>query len=189
MLKANEVHLAKSVIILADDDCPDPDALSALIALALGSLCKSAGKPHVVAEVKNHRKMKHLTDAGVDETICATDYGLGVLAQCALHAKLSLVYNSLLQYTKETNEIYMAGKDKLPKSIIGKTFQEAAEMLNKNRDADNPAILLGVRRGDKVILNPQENWKGPDNEKFERFEEDDSIILMAFDPPDLSKIE
>ena len=44
----------------------------------------------------NHRKSQHLKDAGVDEVVCAMDYGLGILAQCALHAKLSDAYNHLL---------------------------------------------------------------------------------------------
>lgn len=85
VLKSARVHLAKSVIILADDESPDPDAKSALIALAITKLEKDLPrKPHMVAEILNHRKIPHLLDAGVDEYVCAVDYGLGILAQSAL---------------------------------------------------------------------------------------------------------
>ncbi|MCD5383424.1 NAD-binding protein [candidate division WOR-3 bacterium] len=98
VLKASRVNLAKSVVILANEESPDPDANSALIALAIIKLCNTGPRPHIVTEAINHRKIEHLRDAGVGEVICATDYGLGLLAQCALHAKLSTVYNNLLSY-------------------------------------------------------------------------------------------
>ena len=189
VLKASRIHQAKSVLILSDEESPDPDAKSALIALAVSKLCNTESRPHIVAEVMNHRKMEHLIDAGADEVICAADYGLGILAQCALHAKLSAVYDNLLTYSGNTNEIYMVEGNKFPRVVIGKTFVEATEMINKNRCPDNPTILIGVRRGNRVVLNPKENWGGPGGEKFETFQEDDGLIVMAFSPPDLSNLE
>lgn len=188
VLKTSRVHLAKSVLILADKKSPDTDANSALIALAVIKLCNTGPRPHIVAEAINHRKIEHLKDAGVDEVICATDYGLGILAQCALYTKLSTVYDNLLTYSEDTNEIYIVAGDKLPNAIIGKTFKETAEMLNKNRDPVNPAILIGVRRGDRIILNPKEKWTGQKGKKFERFEEGDNLIVIAFNIPNLSDI-
>lgn len=190
VLKSSRVHLAKSVVLLADRESPDPDAKSALIALAITKLCDTGLRPHIVAEVINHRKVQHLKDAGVDEVVCATDYGLGILAQCTLHAKLSEAYHHLLTYSADTNEIYIVTPDKFPKEVfMGKTFCEAAEILNQNRDPQNPVILVGVRRKNgRVILNPKEAWEGPEGEKFERFEEGDALVVMAYDPPDLRGI-
>jgi len=187
-LRAARAHLAKSVVILADEASPDPDAKSTLIALALSRLCKDERRPHVVSEAVNHRKTEHLRDAGVDEVICAADYGLGVLAQCALHAKLSRVYENLLSYSGETNEIYMVGGDLMPKSVVGKTFEEASNILNASRDASNPAILLGIRRGEQIILNPRRDGKRPEDRSFESIEEGDSLIVMAFHRPDLGGV-
>ncbi|MBN2104241.1 NAD-binding protein [bacterium] len=185
-LKSSRVHLAKSIIILADDDFPDSDAKSALIAIAIKSLMgASENKPHIVAEVINHRKMLHLKDAGVDEIVCSTDYGLGILAQCTLYDRLSEAYEHLLQYTPETNELYIVSGEKFPKAVYNKTFKEACDLLNNNRDPNNPAILLGVRRNDHVILNPMEGWEG-EGDKFETFQEGDALIVMAYDLPDLS---
>ena len=225
-LKGVNAHLARSVIILADDNDPDPDANSALIALAVNALWRQRvgeevskrvetnaedeekgepearirrrgkfKKPYIVAEAINHRKMEHLKNAGVDEMICATDYGIGILAQCALQEKLSDAYQQLLTYTGETNELYLVEYGEVPKKLWeklkGKSFGEAADLFNKNRDSDNPVVLVGVKRNDKVILNPKKSWRpkrGEEKKKFEEFEKGDSLIVMAFEYPNLSKL-
>ncbi|UCG57910.1 MAG: TAXI family TRAP transporter solute-binding subunit [Phycisphaerales bacterium] len=189
-LKASKVHLAKSVVILADDASPDPDARSAMIALAISRLCETeeTPKPHIVAEVINHRMMQHLKDAHVDEIVCATDFGLGILAQCALQEKLSIVYNDLLRYTRDTNEIYMLKSGQYPSSFIGKTFQECAAIINEERSPDNPVILIGVRRENRVILNPRTKQKAKAG-LFEELQEDDMLIVMAYRKPDLSRLK
>ncbi len=187
-LSAARAHLAKSVVILADEQSPDPDAKSTLIALALSRLSKDGPKPHVVAEAINHRKMEHLRDAGVDEVICAADYGLGVLAQCALHAKLSRVYENLLTYSDDTNEIYMVEGGLMPGSVIGKTFEEASRILNASRDESNPAILLGIRRDEQIILNPRKDGRRPEDREFDIIREGDALIVLAFHRPDLCEV-
>ena len=187
VLRSSRVYLAKSVIIMADKDSPDPDAESALIALAISKLCNEESRPHIVAEAMNHRKVQHLKDAGVDEIVCATDYGLGILAQCALHEKLSMAYHNLLTYSGDTNEIYIVTDDKYPKNVfIGKTFQEASEIVANSRNSDNPVILIGARRRDgQLILNPKDTSNAEEEKKFVRFEEGDALVVVAYDPPDL----
>lgn len=183
VLKRARVHLASSVIILADEEFPDPDAKTALIALALAKLTKDMPKrPHVVAEVMNHHKVEHLLDAGIDEWVCSNDYGLGIIAQSALYGKLSEVYQQLLTYSKETNEIYIVDGNHYPRQFLGKRFREVAEILNSHIHAENPAILLGVKRENRVILNPKE-------EEFDGFKSGDHLIVIAFDPPDLNYLE
>ena len=188
VLKAARVHLAKSVIILANDESPDPDADSALITLAIAKgICKNSSKPHIIAEVINHRKIEHLKDAGVDEYVCAGDYGLGIIAQCALTERVSNIYQRLLSYSGDTNELYIVEDDKLPKTsegkciVVGKSFPEIADLFNKTRNTANPVILIGVCRDDEIILNPRK-------EKFEKFEGGDKLIVMAYEKPDFSKL-
>ena len=179
VLKRARAHLAKSVIVLADDESSDPDAKTALIALAITMLEKSLPrKPHIIAEVVNHRKIQHLIDAGVDEWVCATDYGLGIIAQSALYSKLSDVYQQLLTYSKETNEIYLVAPEFYPQDFVGMRFDELAANLNAYRDPENPAILLGFKRDEKVILNPRADETGA-------LRQGDSLVVMAFDRPDL----
>jgi voltage-gated potassium channel len=182
VLKRARAHHAKSVIILADQTCSDPDAKTALISLAITKLERELSeKPHIIAEVTNPHKVQHLVDAGVDEWVCSTDYSLGILAQAALYGKISDVYQQLLTYSKETNEIYLVSSDKYPQHFLGKGFQEVAQLLNTQRNTHNPVILIGVKRGERVILNPRKD-------EFSRFQQGDTLIVMSFDQPDLQHI-
>lgn len=184
-LKTARVSLADTVIVLADGESPDPDAKAAMIILALLSECKRR-RPHIIAEVVNSDNSQHLKDAGANETICTTEIGVGILAHCAMNKQLSVVYKDLLTYSFEGNEIYIVPRDAFPDSFIGKSFSECAQLLYQDRDANNPVILLGLRRRDTVIMNPRQGSKEWDNQEC-RLEEDDALIVMAFSPPDLTK--
>lgn len=206
VLESCRIHLAKSVIILADDEhCDegkprDPDDKSVDIALAikikleeklgvddLGRLKEP--EPHIAAEVLDYEMVAKLKAVGVHETVCATELGLGVLAQCAVHHNLSNVYGELLDYSPHTNEIYVIvdkDKRKIPGICANKTFEECANIINKHRgpQSENPAILLGVYRDNKILLNPRKESGG--NKAFERIKKDDGLVVMAFSPPNLA---
>jgi voltage-gated potassium channel len=180
VLKRARAHHAKSVIVLSDPTCSDPDAKTALISLAITKLERDQPeKPHIVAEVCNPHKIQHLVDAGVDEWVCSTDYSLGIIAQAALYGKISTVYQQLLTYSAETNEIYLVESEKYPRTFVGKSFKTVAAMLNDLRNSENPVILLGIKRDGEVILNPKET-------EFDTVQQGDSLIVMSFDQPDLS---
>ncbi|RKZ71836.1 MAG: potassium transporter [Candidatus Parabeggiatoa sp. nov. 1] len=180
VLKRAQVQQAESVIILSDHENSDPDAKAALISLAITKLYQNMPqKPRIVAEISNPHKVHHLMDAGVDEWVCAADYGLGIIAQAALFGKLSDVYQQLLTYSEETNEIYLLNSDKYPQWFQGKKFEELAEILIKGRSVKNPTILVGIKREAQVLLNPKED-------EFDQLKPDDSLVVMAFDPPDLN---
>jgi voltage-gated potassium channel len=180
VLKRAHVQQAESVIILSDPECPDPDAKAALISLAITKLYQNMPqKPRIVAEIMNPHKVHHLMDAGVDEWVCSANYGLGIIAQAALFGKLSDVYQQLLSYSEETNEIYLLNSDKYPQWFQGKRFDEIAEILIKERNVKNPAILVGIKREDHVLLNPKAD-------EFDQLKPDDSLVVIAFDPPDLN---
>ncbi len=181
VLKKNCVHRAKSVIILADSKSSDPDAKSALIHLAITNLIKGTKrKPRIVAEVISHQKTQHLKTACVDELVCPTDYGLGIIAQCALKPKLTEVYQELLEYSKKNNEIYMVEKDRYPEDFENETFEEVSRLMSEKRNPRNPAILLGIKRNNQVMLNPKKK-------EFEKIQKGDTLIVMAFKEPDLKK--
>jgi len=182
-LKRARVSLADTVIVLADNQSPDPDAKSAMIILALLSECRRR-RPHIISEVVNSDNSQHLTDAGADETICTTEIGVGILAHCALNKQLSAVYKDLLTYSFEGNEIYIVTRDHYPDEFVGKTFTQCAQVLYEKRDKKNPVVLLGIRRGDKVIMNPREHAGGFGNEECIVGQED-ALIAMAFSAPDL----
>jgi len=179
-LESHKVHFAKSVIVLADENSQEPDSNSTVITLAIRKLSKNESEPHIVVEVINHQMKRHIENAGANETICSTDFGLGVLAQCAIQAKLSCVYNDLLRYSKDTNEIYLIKSNRFPSSFIGKTFAECANVLNNNRESNNPVILLGLKRNDEIFLNPIKGMVSPEIVK------DDALVIMAFQLPNLA---
>jgi voltage-gated potassium channel len=180
VLKEAKAHRAKSVIILAEADCADPDAKTALISLAITKLEQNLPrKPHIIAEVIDHNKIQHLVDAGVDEWVCSTDFGLGIIAQSAVFGKLSVVYQQLLTYSKDTNEIYVVSDRKYDSKMKGMTFAEASRLFNSYRDPDNPVILIGIKRQGKIILNPR-------SEEFDIINDGDDLIVMSFDQPVLT---
>ena len=182
-MKSARVSLADTVIVLADDQSPDPDAKSAMIILALLSECKKR-RPHIIAEVVNSDNSQHLRDAGADETICTTEIGVGILAHCAVNKQLSVVYKDLLTYSFEGNEIYIIPPESYPDSFLGMTFAECAQTLYANRDRKNPVILLGIRRQDQVIMNPRTGAAGTVDGEY-RIEQGDALIAMAFSAPNL----
>ncbi|MFX0197674.1 MAG: NAD-binding protein [Candidatus Hodarchaeota archaeon] len=206
VLKRQRVDLARSVIILADPECEDPDAKTALISIALRHLNKDLQQknesqsmaektivpneedqkhPRIIAEVTSPQKGRHLEEAGVDEWVCSTDYGLKIIAQCALKPKLTEVYQQLLSYSETTNEIYLVEKHKYPDWFVNEHFTKVSEIINDNKDPENPAILLGVKREEndktEILLNPRE--------KDFTIKPDDVLIVMAYAQPDLSQLQ
>ncbi len=182
-LRTARVKNADTIIILSDNESPDPDAKSAMIILALLRECKDH-PPHIITEVVNSENSQHLKDAGANETICTTDVGIGILAHCAVNKLLSDVYKDLLTYTFEGNELYIITPDHFPDAFIGKTFSQCAQILYEKRDDANPVILLGLRRDDQVIMNPRKVGKGSTSEEY-IITENDALIAMAFSPPDI----
>lgn len=157
-LRKYNASKAKSIILLADEDSSAPDNRNAIIALTIKYLENDTNKDiHVIAELSNPDFEKHLKDAGADEIICNIDYSSGIIAQSAVFGNMSEIYQRLLSYSDNTNEIYFIEQDKVsrhPNSLIKKSFGEVAQILNRDRK-QNPIILLGIKRGDQIFLNPK----------------------------------
>ena len=186
VLRVCNAHRARAVVLIADETryVEDPDGNSALIALAINRLSGNTGlpRPHIVAEALDHRRIQHLHDAGVDEVVCAHDFGLGILAQSSIHPGLTEVYNRLLTYSESTNEIYII--DEVPERFHGLDFAEAAKVFANNRDTDNPSILIGVKRDGEIFLNARQGHYGT---KLGLIQPKDQLICIAFDLPDLAR--
>jgi len=186
-LKGANASMARAAIILSNTKSSEPDAESVLITLAINTLWKDnesnnkevIRKPRIVVEVQDHHKMQHLKDAGADDIICAEDYAIGIIAQAAINEKLSEVYHDLLTYCEGTNEIYIVDNPEVSKNMEGKTFREISRFFLESRSDRNPAILMGFRCGENIIMNPREDMK---------FSEKDALILLAYDIPDVMKL-
>lgn len=193
-LKGAGAHKAMGIIILSNPGSADPDAEAVLITLAISTIWKKSleenssdkedqkkkiKKPRITVEVQDPAKMRHMKDAGADDLICAEDYAIGILSQSAINEKLSDVYHSLLTYCEGTNEIYIIDKPEISQWMRGKTFTEISMLFLENRLKHNPAILLGFRRENKIMMNPKEDIK---------FSEKDALIVLAYDIPDVMEI-
>jgi voltage-gated potassium channel len=170
---------AKSVILLADQRSQAPDEKNALIALAIKHLEAIPGQQrdiHVIAELVNLNRRRHLQEAGVDEVISAADYSAGVIAQSAMFENMSLVYLQLLTYSDDSNELYYIEAGCYPAQLQGKTFTELSHWISQYSatQSDNPMVLLGIKRSDgEILLNPK-------RETFDRLAADDTLVVMAF---------
>jgi len=190
-LKEIGAHEARCVIVMSDDSAEDPDGKTALTVLAMHTLYKEVGlkdedpHPRICVEVKNHRKQDIIRDAGADEIVCHEDYGLGVLAQCAISLKMSEVYQDLLSYGDEGNEFYVlisphakhtSDEPEIPEDIWdglfnGSTFAQAADVFTHHRSTVHSIILVGIRGEDEhVHLNPEKDFK---------LRPGDDLIVMA----------
>jgi voltage-gated potassium channel len=179
-LRSVRAHRAAKVIVLADETNPDADGTNALVTLGIRALANEEGtRPYMIVEAANHRKSGHIRDAGADEVICFTDYQMGLLAQTSLNPRMSEVYLDLLTVGHtgaEDCEIYMVDDmkpDSWKRFFEGKTFSETARMF---LDENPPAILIGVKRKDGIILNPLPG-------DFKAWEEGDVPIFVAYGRP------
>jgi voltage-gated potassium channel len=177
-LEKFQVPQAKSVILLADEASEGPDEKNALIALAVKHLEQTPDQKdiHVIGELINLDRHRHLKEAGVDEVISARDYTAGIIAQSAVFKNMSVVYQELLTYSDGSNEFYFIEPGCYPAHLQGKSFPELSEWISEYSasHAENSVLLLGVKRRDgKILLNPNK-------QQFDRLAEDDSLIVMAF---------
>lgn len=190
VLRELNVLNAKSVILLSDDGVENPDDKNALIALAITHLENDVDgtktkNVYVVVELNDVERRQHLKDAGADEIICSTDYTAGIIAQSAIYNQMSEIYERLLSYSQETNEIYFVKGDghwentnkrsaNYPAHFIGKTFPELVDEINRiYSNTKNPILLIGVKRGDQILLNPQRN-------RFQQLESGDDLIVFSY---------
>ncbi|TVP67445.1 MAG: potassium transporter [Leptolyngbya sp. LCM1.Bin17] len=178
-LERLQASSAKAVILLADEDSEGPDEKNALIALAVKHLEHIPGRQkdiHVIAELVNLNRRRHLQEAGADEVVSARDYSAGIIAQSAMFRNMSAVYQQLLTYSDDSNEFYFIEPGCYPNQLWGKTFPELNHWISDYtaNHPDNPVLLMGVKRGDgTILLNPKPH-------SFDRLTTDDSLVVMAF---------
>jgi voltage-gated potassium channel len=170
----NKAYLknAYSVIILSDISHDNyADSKSVLITLAVKNLNPDV---YVIAEVQDVNSVVHFKNAKIDELVSSSQLGVQLISQSAITHGITSFYNRLLTFSEETNEVYLVD---LPEEFLGKSFSEASIILSQIRHAE-PVILVGVKREDRVFINPR-------NEDFGSFESDDKLFVISFDRPDL----
>jgi len=178
ILKRAKVPQAHSVVVLSDDrQGPHADGKTIVCCIAIKSVCRTEQQPNVVVECRDPRYRPHLRKAGADEIISALDFGLRLLARAALFHGMTRVYQELLTVGRDANEMYLVP---VPQGLVGRSFADTAALLLQDRSSKDACLLIGIYRGEKMMLNPIGDEAGP-------LRDGDDLILLCPVLPQLSR--
>jgi voltage-gated potassium channel len=159
ILQRATVSKAHSVIILADSrEGKHADGKSILICIAIQHLSKGDHHPNIVVECANPANRNHLMKAGASEVVSSDSLGLRLLARSALFHGMSQFYQELLTVRRDNNEVYLVPA---PDEMVGRTFAELSEMFLRYRSDRRSCLLIGIQRGDEMLINPLGDEAGP----------------------------
>ncbi|HAI75300.1 MAG TPA: potassium transporter TrkA [Microscillaceae bacterium] len=158
---------AKSIIILAPDDEPEPDVHVIKAVLALTNHPNRREAPfHIVAEITDEENVEAALMVGGTEAcfIFADDLISRITAQTCRQSGLSVVYSELLSY--EGNEIYFREDSQW----VGLTFKDVSFGHEK-------CALIGIQQKDgKVVLSPSPERVLEAGDSIIAVAQDDSLI-------------
>ena len=170
ILRRARVHRAHSVVILADDRQGEhADGKTILTCIAIRNICQGKTDVNVAVECRNVNNQHHLRKSGADEIISSDELGLRLLARTALYHGMTHIYQELLTVGRDANEIYSID---VPPALVGRDFVEIAGLFLRYRDDKRCCLLLGVQRGEEMILNPVGADAGP-------LAADDQLIIIS----------
>ncbi len=170
VLRRAKVPRAHSVVILTDDrEGKHADGKSILTCIAIRNICKGDNQPNVAAECRNPNNRHHLKKAGADEIISSDELGLRLLARTALFHGMTRVYQELLTVGRDANEMFLL---KAPETLVGKDFVELIGLFARYRSDRRSCLLIGIQRGEDMMLNPIGGEAGP-------ILEGDELILLS----------
>jgi len=170
VLRRAKVPKAHSVVVLTDDrEGKHADGKSILTCIAIRNICKGEKQPNVAAECRNSNNRHHLKKAGADEIISSDELGLRLLARTALFHGMTRVYQELLTVGRDANEMFLLPA---PEGVIGKDFVELIGMFARYRSDRRSCLLIGIQRGEEMMLNPIGEEAGP-------LQPEDQLILLS----------
>ncbi|XBH18708.1 TAXI family TRAP transporter solute-binding subunit [Telmatobacter sp. DSM 110680] len=167
VLEQAKVCSAWSIIILASWSSEtgqhlDPDVSDAKTVLALIALRGMCDTP-VTAEVRSTRNLKAAEAAGRGvrtELVCAENFGANVLTQCAFTPGLADLFQTLLTFNANSDEIYRV---KVPDQLKNARFSDVLRFYARRESKARAVIPIAVVRGSKILLNPGDDI-GPLND-------------------------
>ncbi len=159
VLRRAKVPKAHSVVVLIDDrEGKHSDGKSILTCIAIRNVCRGEKQPNVAAECRNPSNRHHLKKAGADEIISSDELGLRLLARTALFHGMTRVYQELLTVGRDANEMFLLTA---PDGLVGKDFVELTGMFARYRGDRKACLLIGIQRGEEMMLNPITSESGP----------------------------
>lgn len=169
ILRRARVSKAHSIVVLSDDRQGEhADGKTILTCIALQNLCKGSSV-NIAVECRNPSNRNHLRKAGADEIISSDELGLRLLARTALYHGMTQVYQELLSVGRDANEMYVID---VPPELVGRDFVELASLFLRYRNDKRSCLLIGLQRGEEMILNPIGAESGP-------IRETDQLVLLS----------
>jgi uncharacterized protein len=188
---------AHTVLILADDRAPDPDARSLLALMKVekyGYRQQTAGfrvrELRTIVEVSDPENRGTFEDAHADLVICARDFDELLLLQSVLNPGLSHFLQDVLTVDdgSEVIEVPVAGTERV--TVAGLTFDEALLMGRRHG-----FLLLAIRRNGAVLGSQRQQGAAPilanpvrPDELAYRIRKGDSLLLLAEDEAALAPV-
>lgn len=170
VLRRAKVPRAHSVVILADDrEGRHADGKTIVTCASVRHICRGEQQPNIAVECRTPSNRALLRKAGADEIISSDELGLRLLARASLFHGVTRVYQELLTVGRDANEMYLVP---VPEGLLGKDFTELSAMFARVRDEKRACLLIGIQRGEEMILNPIGGEATP-------LRPDDQLILLS----------
>ena len=134
------------------------DAKTVVTILSCRRMCTAKGNKQVAitAEIKSLRNVaaaRYAGEGGPTEIVCVEKFGMNLLAQCCLTPGLVALYEDLLTFEPDTDEVY---KIELPQECVSKSFAQVLVHFADRRQSKQSAVLpIGVYRHGVTYLNPE----------------------------------
>jgi voltage-gated potassium channel len=170
VLRRAAVAKAYSVVVLSDArEGKHSDGKTILICIAIHDMCRAEHQPNIVVECHNPHNRFHLQKAGASEIVSSDSLGLRLLARSALFHGMTQFYQELLTVRRDNNEVFLLPA---PEDLIGRDFAELGAMFMKYRSDRRSCLLIGIQRGDEMMINPI-------GEEAGSLQSDDQLILLS----------
>jgi voltage-gated potassium channel Kch len=168
-LELGNPHTARSIILLAPEDSPDPDADVIKTALAVtNNPHRKSGKYHIVGELDHDSSLEAARLVGKHEAhwVVGNDVIGRMAVQSCRQSGLSVVYQELLDF--DGDEIYFTEQP----GLVGKSYFETQLAF-----ADS--TVIGLVQGGAARLNPKPETVYAAGDQLIVIAEDDSTIRTA----------
>jgi voltage-gated potassium channel len=170
VLRRAAVTQAYSVVILCDSrEGKHSDGKTILTCIAIRDMCRAEHQPNIIVECHNPHNRFHLQKAGASEIVSSDFLGLRLLARAALFHGMTQFYQELLTVRRDHNEVFLLP---VPEELVGHDFTELGWMFMKYRNDRRSCLLIGIQRGDDMMINPVGEEAGP-------VRADDQLILVS----------
>jgi voltage-gated potassium channel Kch len=159
---------SRSIIVLApENEDPDSEVIKSVLAITKNPN-RRAEPYHIVAQIRDARNMDaaRLVGGGETQFIDVGDAVARLIAQTCRQVGLSTVYTDLLSF--EGDEIYTREEP----ALVGKSFGEALPAFEKS-------TVLGLLRGETVMLNPPMDTRINAGDQLIAIAEDDNTFTLS----------